>query len=472
MEPRLGQDRLVRTLIARVQAEYRLGKTGRPLLEHAANAVVDTVAVAVAASDDPVLRNLLDWRAQYDGTASTAPGATVWVTGQAAPVATAALLNGVAAHALDYDDVSMSMSGHGSAVMVPALLALAERAGASGRELLQAYLISAYSAGVLAEGFDLTAHYAKGWHATVTLGTLGGVLGAGCLLNLTPAEATNAIGLAVSTVSGVRENFGSMTKSLHVGWASEAIVRACTLAKAGMTASESALDGQYGFYSLFRAEGDETELHAVQNALQAPLERYVFDLRIKQYPCCYHSHRAVDAALAARRRLGNQVSEIAGVTVRVNPGSIGSLIYGIPETPLQAKFSMQYAVASALLDGGVSLATFSEAALDHRERLALARAVTVVEDPTPTIGSTTYEEDYAIVEVRSEDGTTLTERCDTPLGHVTLSPIDEDRRLAKLSDCLSHAGWALTGDALLQRGHGLIDGELAPLVDAIAETPR
>ena len=220
--------------------------------------------------------------------------ASVFGHGFGAPAGEAALVNGTSAHALDFDDVNMSMRGHPSVPLLPAVLALGEKIGSSGRELIDAFVL----------GFEVecklgrvigAAHYALGWHATSTLGTLGAAAACARLLRLDMERTQIALGIAASLASGVRQNFGTMTKPLHAGWAARNGVIAATLADRGFTADSAAIEGESGL--LHAASGGARLNSRALASLGDPWEIVSPGIGVKLYPCCYATHRAIDAAL-------------------------------------------------------------------------------------------------------------------------------------------------------------------------------
>src|SRR5439155_21674005 len=191
----------------------------------------------------------------------------------------AALLNGVSGHALDFDDVSGSVEGHPSVVILPAALATAELVGASGSELIEAYVIGVEVMSKLGLAMG-AAHYQAGWHATSTLGTLGAAVAAARLLGLDADHVQMAIAIAVSEASGSRQNFGTMTKPFHAGHAARCGVHAARLAAKGMTASMEALVVHRGFFGLFAL--GQGELAQVASTLGRPWELEERALSVKK----------------------------------------------------------------------------------------------------------------------------------------------------------------------------------------------
>ena len=207
--------------------------------EQARRAILDTLGVMLAGSREDAARITAEMVREQGGSAES----TVVGHSFRAAAGEAALVNGTSAHTLDFDDVNMNMRGHPSVPLLPAVLALGEKLGSSGREVIDAFVL----------GFEVECrlgkviggeHYALGWHATSTLGTLGA--GAACarLLRLDADQTQTALGIAASLASGVRQNFGTMTKPLHAGWAARNGVIAVTLSERGLTADTAALEGR------------------------------------------------------------------------------------------------------------------------------------------------------------------------------------------------------------------------------------
>jgi 2-methylcitrate dehydratase PrpD len=337
----------------------------------AAAAIADTVGVALAGSTEPVS---IAVRAMIQGNGNRRGSATVWGASGAAGLAESGLANGTAAHALDFDDMCFVSLAHPSAPLVPAIVAAGESEGASGRALLEAYAV----------GFEVQArlgrlmnprHYARGWHSTSTLGTLSAAAGAARLLGLDGAAARHALGIAASSASGLKENFGTMTKPLHAGLAARNGLTAALLARAGLTASAGALDGPQGFLRAFDSEG-----HDLLDALADLGQRWELldtGVTVKLYPSCAGTHPTLDALLDLRRRHGFAADAVHRVVIDVDPVVPTILLYERPASGLEAKFSMPYCAAAAIVFGGVTVTTFEPAALSDPRVVKLLPRVTM-----------------------------------------------------------------------------------------------
>jgi len=317
--------------------------------ETVTRAFVDTVGVTLAGAVDEAGRVAAGAAGLEPASASAAE--LLGVETEESPEE-AALRVGTAAHALDYDDLSWAMDGHPSVALVPPLLALAD-GGTGGRDLVTAYAAGFETACAVAEPVS-PDHYEAGWHATATFGTLGAAAAAAHLLDLAPAAVGHALSAAASMPAGLKRNFGSTTKPLHAGLCSRSGVTAARLAREGLTADPRAVSGDRGFWDLYGPEertaftvGDRWHLRES-------------GIHIKAYPCCYFTH----AAIAAAQDLAVSPEAVERVVVEASQGAADALHHADPETGLEAKFSMEYCVASALVRERVGLDTFTPAAVD------------------------------------------------------------------------------------------------------------
>jgi 2-methylcitrate dehydratase PrpD len=407
--------------------------------------VIDTVGVILAGRDEPVTRIVAGLVAE-DGGAHVAShlGTTLMTTPEAA-----ALLNGVAGHALDYDDVSATVTGHPSVVVLPAALAAAELTGASGARLLEAYAVGVEVMAKLGLAMG-PAHYRAGWHATSTLGTLGAAMAAGRLLDLDAERLASALAIAVSLASGSRQNFGTMAKPFHAGHAARCGVAAARLAALGMTGDPTAVEAPLGFFALLSFGDGRPE--SVAPALGRPYDLASTGLSVKRYPCCFATHRAADAVLDLRREHRLDAGLVEAVTVTVPIGGVSPLIHDRPQTGLQGKFSMQYVLAAALLDGRVGLDSFTDEAVRRPEAQELLPRVTVREDAGIAAGVNPIEGGHVTVGVRLRSGAALTRRVTHPRGSPD-DPLRPEEIAEKFRDCAAAAlGPEQAGRVLVRLG--------------------
>jgi 2-methylcitrate dehydratase PrpD len=324
-------------------------------------ALVDTLAVALAATSERVV-SAVHGLVREDGGA---PAARVWGTSIRVPAAHAAFANGTAAHALDFDDVCWAMNAHPSAVLWPAVLAVAESRGASGERALLGYVAGFEAEAALGSVLG-REHYAAGFHPTATLGAVGAAVGAGVVVGLDEASLRRAIGIACSEAAGSRMAFGTDVKPLHAGLAARAGVTAALLAERGITAREDSIETELGLGSLYRGHVPEQFPEGV--ALLDP------GIEQKPYPSCRFTHRIIDATVAIRERAGGAFPR--SIACVVDPFAKQIVIHPRPSTGLEAKFSMPYCAAVAYLDGAPTAASFSDDRARRTDVQSLLRLVT------------------------------------------------------------------------------------------------
>jgi 2-methylcitrate dehydratase PrpD len=431
MSPAVDSSGLTERLADRVADRSR--RPREEAVDLAERAVVDTVAVILAAATDSTVTCLLDAVAPDLGAGDS----TVLVRGVRADVRSAALIGGTSAHALDFDDVDDAVIGHPSAVLVPSVLAVGEQLDASGWDVLDAYWNGLTTFRSVAAAVGITEHYAAGWHSTATIGTLAAAAAAARLRGLTATEVRHAFGIAGSLAAGSRQNFGTMTKPLHAGTAASNGVLAASLAAAGFTADPDQLERPLGFLALHAGAGRyEDGAAAAGHGPPPDLTRAA--LNVKLHPCCYYLHAAADAALALAAA-GLRPHEVDEVLVTVQPDGLGPLIHHRPRTGLQGKFSLEYAIAACLLDGRLGLATFTDEQVQRPDAQRLLTRVHGTTAPTPPDGPAEWTTYFAVVTVRTTDGREFTRRVDRARGHAD-RPVADDDLHAKFDDCLAHAG--------------------------------
>jgi len=321
----------------------------------AKRSVLDGIAVALAGSLDPGGRII----SQYVRDMGGRPQAGVIGGGFKTSPPEAALANGTLIHALDWDDVSPSwMVGHPTATILPACLALGEVSRASGKELLEAYIVGFEVGSKLGIGIG-GRHYEAGWHSTATLGTMGAAAAAAKILKLTAGEVRMALGIAASMAGGLRQNFGTMTKQLHAGIAARNGVVAAMLAKRGFTSDENILETPFGFFRVLGG-GGEGDIVRMSQGLGNPFDIISPGVSLKVYPCCSEAHRCIDALFYLVRKHRFSPDDVVEMICHTSGVVPQILIHHSPQTGLQAKFSMEYLMAVALLDGEVSPEQFTD----------------------------------------------------------------------------------------------------------------
>ena len=431
-----------------------------PAQRHPAyRALLDTLAVAIAGRNETTVKIAEDY-ARTLGSGN----ATVWTTGETLHPEAAAWVNGVAAHVLDYDDVMTMMRGHISVAMVPALVALAQSnhaANATGTRFATAYIA----------GFELMAkmsrvmalpHYSKGWHSTSAMGVLGAALACSLLLGLNAQQTAHALGLAVAQAGGTRANFGTMAKSFQAGQCNAAAVRAALLAHAGFTAADGALDGKYGYLALYAANEDLAP--ALATLGEAPLEVERTGIDIKKYPCCYAMHRALDALFALRAQHGFSTNDIERITVTNSAGGLEALQSRLPTSGLEAKFSMEYNMAAALVDGAIKLSSFDDTEISRAPIAALMPRVTVQEANGAILPR------WSHVKVQLRNGTTLENQVSVARGDAG-DPLSDAELLDKSIDCFAFGQFKGDARGFGQRVLAMDDARVDEVIRALHAHP-
>lgn len=387
-------------------------------------AFADTVGVALAGADAPCL----DALEEVLSSRAAPRQVTLWGRGgRRASVLHAAMINGTAAHALDFDDCSTTMGGHPSAPVVPVVLALAEAYGATAGKALEAWITGVEMETRLARGV-LPHHYEKGWHPTATLGVFGATAAAARMLDLDEGQMATALAIAVSMASGLKSNFGTPVKPLHVGQAAHNGLMAALVTKRGMTANPEAFEHNYGFFNLFNGAGTY-DAAAILNDWDGPLELLSPGIAIKQHPCCGSAHSAIDAALRVVARTGLiPADQIATIETRTHDRRLAHTNRPAPRSGLDAKFSVQFLAAKALTTGRIRLADFDDATFLTPDLAALL----------PRVTATGHQEaDAYLGEVRVvlKDGRSFSDSASTNFGRGPKNPMSDAELGDKFVDC-------------------------------------
>ena len=397
------------------------------------HAFADCAAVMVVGASEPapgVLRKVLS----PSGTESTLIG-----SGGCASAPEAAWINGTAAHALDFDD-SSRRGGHTSAVLVPAILAEAEAQRVSG-----ARVVAAYAAGfeTMSELIwrDKGEHHLKGWHPTGVFGTVAAAAACASLRGLDARQASMAIAIAASQSAGLIANVGTMTKPFHAGSAAHAGVIAARLAHEGFTAGEDAFEHAPGFFDAFAA-GGEVDVESPVSA--GRVWRLVGENAVgtKQYPMCYYTHRTLDGMLDLLAATLVTADEVERITVSLSPRNATILRYALPQTGLEAKFSIQFACAGTIVAAGrPGLAELSDEFVSRPHVQALMKRVTVIRDERPDPNLPGYAV-YDQVVIDTRDGRRIEgPRVNKIRGGPDI-PLSREALWLKFDDCLRQGGVA------------------------------
>jgi len=371
--------------------------------EHASNeahkAAVDTLGVALAGWNEPASKKVHELEMSL--ASSTNSGMSLWRETQRLPADVTAMINGTASHALDYDDLLFDVTVHPSGSLWSASLGIGEYNNRNGEAIRTAYILGLEVLVRIGQQLGFR-HYDLGWHATSTLGVLGTTTAAGYLLRLEFREIQHALGIASSSIGGLRRNFGSMVKPLHMGLAARQGVRAALLAAQGFTADEDVFDTG-GFARAFT--GAETE-KIQEPSLGTPYHLEETGLSRKKYPCCYATHRLIKGGIQLRNQ-GVQPDSIETLDIVTPPGNLSPVDHPRPENGLQAKFSAEYTVAEALLRGDVRLDSFRDQHVNRDPVQRLLRKIKPVESDESTDHRTTLKDGEVDFICSLESGETI-----------------------------------------------------------------
>jgi len=406
--------------------------------EKGAKVIADTFATLLAGAGSEVATPLKRYIAE-SGDSGSIP---ILGTSLTASPETAAMVNGTFGHALDFDDVLSMMPGHPSVTIMAALLSALDREPVTGKRLLDAHRVGVEVGAKI--GVALTmGHYDRGFHTTGTLGIFSALAALARLHQLDRATTQTAFGIASSMASGLRRNFGTMTKPLHSGWASHNALTAFNLARSGFTAAPDVLEARSGFFAAYGVDASRRE--AAGLGLGEPWAIVDPGIALKKFPCYNGSQRGMDGLLQLRRTMGFTAATLESLECRMPPGGMKVLTYPAPVTGLEGKFSLQYALAAGVLDGGYSLWSFTDEAVNRPAiRELLGRIVAredeccALNDPllkTRTSGSRGFVE----VDVHTTDGRRETLRVDAAPGHPTRA-LGWDEIEQKFLDCAAYGG--------------------------------
>jgi 2-methylcitrate dehydratase PrpD len=391
------------------------------------------LAGAVAESGHLIRKHLLSL-----GCTAT-KGSTVIGSRMRLPARFAAFANGVAIHADDYDDTQLAVAKdrvyglltHPTAPALPPVLALGERDGRSGRDVLTAYQIAVEVETKIAEAIN-PRHYQDGFHSTATVGAIGAAAGAAHLLGFNQEQARRALGIAASQAAGLRENFGTMMKPFHAGRACESGVLAAELAQLGFTATPIILEAGRGF---FKAAGGGYDPQAINGKLGNPWTFAFPGVSIKPHPSGSLTHPGMGLMLDLILKHDIKPAQVKTVAVGVNRQNINALIHNRPANELQAKFSMQFCMAILLLRRKAGLAEFTDEVVNRPDVKAMIEKIGYgVHAEAEAAG---YEKMTTLIDIELADGRKIAGRADFGKGSPA-NPMSDDELANKFREC---AAW-------------------------------
>ena len=338
--------------------------------EHAKVAFMDWLAVTMSGKDEPVVTKLLEYAQILGGN----PQATIIGHGVKKNVSQAALINGTASHALDYDDTLISFFGHPSVTLFPSLLALSEWLEKSGQDFLTAYLIGLQAGATIGVCASLD-HYMAGWHATSTLGHMASAAGCSKLMGLDTKQTAYALGIAGTQSSGLKRVFGTMCKPYHAGKSSQAGLMAALLAQNNFTSAEDILEGPQGFFEVFKGSVNEDVLALLG------LGWDVINISQKYHASCHATHSPLEAAMTIVKEKNILLSEIKKITVYSSKLALDAAGKMSPATGLEGKFSIPYCVANALCSGITGNQAFTDDKVKAPDVCTVMKKIDVKLDP-------------------------------------------------------------------------------------------
>jgi 2-methylcitrate dehydratase PrpD len=388
--------------------------------------ITDCFGVMIAGARDPVVALLDREMAGVDGKAQ----ASLIPSLKKRSVEDAALINGAAAHVLDYDDVTLD--GHPSAVLVPAIIAQGEVVGASGAELLTAY-VAGYEVWTELLAREPVPLHQKGWHPTAVRGAIAAAAACSKLRGLNPQKTQTALGIAASMAGGLVANFGSLTKCFQVGRAAQSGILAARLSDAGLTASPDALEHQSGFLAAYSPSGQAklAEAFDPQNKVWHLARQ---GLNVKRYPNCYATHRAIDAALDLTSMHNLKPADVD--EIRVSTGEMQMLMVRNhrPKNAFEAKFSMEFAMASSLVARAVGLAQLTDSFVRRSDVQELIPRVSI-ETTKETMNGSAFAPSEKVA-IRTKNGDVFASE---PIVHAKGSmqrPLSRGELQVKFEDCI------------------------------------
>lgn len=389
------------------------------------------------------------------------PQATVLGAGFAAPAQFAALANGLAGHAHDYDDTQLSTAPsrvyglltHPTTPVLGAVYPLAELLDVSGRDLMLAFAVGVEVECKIAEAIH-PQHYQQGFHSTGTIGAFGAAAAAAKLLGLDTTQVKHALGLAAAQASGIRANFGTMAKPYHAGRASQNGVVAAQLAQAGFEADPTALDGRWGY---FQVAGGGADAEYLSGKLGNPWAVVTPGVSIKPYPCGSLGHPSMDAMLDLVLEHDVRPEQIREVRLATNQMVLDPLRYNEPEDALQAKFSIPFALGILALERAAGIQQYTDATVQRPDVRAMMAKVRPYRDPA--IEALGFDLIRSRVEIALTDGRVLTKDASISRG-TPQRPFTDAELRAKFLDCTAH---------LLPVGHA---DDLLATFAALEDLPR
>jgi 2-methylcitrate dehydratase PrpD len=368
------------------------GKSDIPLhvFDHAKVAFKDWLGVTFAGKEDPLVKKLI----KYADTMGGKSQSTVLGYGIKKTASQAALINGSASHVLDYDDTLEHFLGHPSVTIFPSILALSEWMGKSGTDFLSSYIIGLKVGAVIGAcgGID---HYMTGCHPTSTIGHFASAASSAKLLGLDEKQTLNALGIAGTQASGLKSSFGTMSKAFHAGKASQAGLIASLLAADGFTGAEDIIEGVHGFFKVFKGSVNEDVVNTIGKTWE------IENLAQKYHASCHATHSPIEAARSIVVKEGIKTAAVKSIRIFSSELALSAASKTDANTGLEAKFSIPYCVANALLRENTGMQAFYDEKINDPEIKAFMKKITV--NPTQD-----FKALDARVEIETDSGKSYT----------------------------------------------------------------
>ncbi len=395
--------------LARFAVETSYRSFPKPVVHQAKRCFLDLLGVALGGSQQPLGKILVKVAKDFGGK----PQATILGHGLKTSVMNAALINGAMAHALDYDDTHIGSMGHPSAPVVPAVLAVAEWKGLSGKSALEAFLLGFEVETRIGMGLG-PKHYDRGWHNTSTYGRFGAAVAAGKLLGLSLGEMKQAMGLAGTQAAGLRLVFGTMTKPFHPGKSAFDGVLSAILAQRGFTCAPNILEGKKGFVETL---GDHSKLEPMVKNLGKTYQ--VLKDTFKPYAACLLTHPTIDAIIDMRSKYDLRPEDVENIQCDVARFCLDSAGQVEPKTGLAGKFSTYYCAALALAEGVAGEDMFTDRKVLDPKMVALRKKVKARIVPR-------FKDTEAKVTITTKGGKKYSAFVDRPKGDPRNPPTDRE----------------------------------------------
>lgn len=406
---------------------------GQTELDAASKCLIDSLATALSAYGEEPIDVLRSLNIEHTNNGAS----TVIGYGEKARPSDVALVNGTMISLQLFDDNQAEMRGHPSGPLLPAVLALAELRNLSIEDALKAFVIG-YEVECRLGTIINPSHYEIGFHATCTQGTLAAVVASSIILGLSDDQMTHALGIVASLMGGVRRNFGTMTMSMHSGIASSNGIRAAQLAAKGFTGDPEIFDGAMSLGDVFSREWKSSLLEENLDLWGKPFMIVSPGATFKIYPCGRPPLFAVDCALAIQDRHHIKAEDIEKIVCEVSFLYPRTLIHTNPKNGLQAKASLQYCIATSLLDGRPTLNSFTDIAVNRQEIKDLIDRIEVrvpphLSEDIPAVRKAPFEQPVTL-EVHTKDGKVYSETVPIHKGS-PLNPASDADLKQKFIDC-------------------------------------